>query len=56
MRGVNSNLRNNYKLRWDYSIGVWTTSYARLQGIKIQNALKKAGANHLYVDIDCHIW
>lgn len=56
LRGVNSNLRNNYKLRWDYSIGVWTTSYARLQGIKIQKELKKVGANHLYTDIDCHIW
>ena len=54
--GVNSNLENKYKLRWDYSIGVWTTSYARLQGLKIEKALKRVGANHLYSDIDCHIW
>lgn len=54
---VQKNLVNPYhKLRWDYSIGVWTCSYARLQGLKIENALRKVGAKHLYSDIDCHIF
>lgn len=55
-KGVNSHLKNDFKLRWDYSIGVWTTSYARLQGLKIEKALKSVGAKHLYSDIDCHVW
>lgn len=47
---VREKLHRNY----DMSIGVWTCSYTRLQGLKIEKALKKVGCNHLYSDIDCH--
>lgn len=50
-------LRNPYhKYRWDLSVGVWTCSYARLQGLKIERALERAGAKHLYTDIDSHVF
>lgn len=38
---------------FDYSMGVWVCSYARLRLLKLRRALEEAGCEVLYGDIDC---
>lgn len=38
---------------FDYSMGVWVCSYARLRLLKLRRLLEEAGCEVLYGDIDC---
>lgn len=46
-------IKDKYKGNFDYTMGVWVCSYARLRLLRLRRALEAVGCEVLYGDIDC---